>query len=96
MEQSDAAGNSGADERDFEVDTDTPDVTVEQAAGQDDPTNAQPIHFTADFNEPVSGFTAGDVNLGGTADSSSATVTAHGGPETPTTSRSPGSPATAR
>ena len=50
VDQSDAAGNSGFDERDFEVEsTGTPDVTVNQAAGQDDPTNSQPIHFTADL-----------------------------------------------
>ena len=44
VEQSDAAGNEGDDERDFEVDTVRPDVTVEQAAGQADPTNDQPIN----------------------------------------------------
>ena len=59
----------------FSYDVTAPDVTVEQAAGQDDPTNTQPIHFTAEFSELVSGFGAEDVTLGGTADSSLATVT---------------------
>jgi predicted Rdx family selenoprotein len=75
VDQSDAAGNGGFDEREFDVDTIRPDVTVEQAAGQDDPTNTQPIHFTAEFSEPVTGFDETDVTLGGSAGSGSATVT---------------------
>lgn len=39
------------------------DVTINQAAGQADPTNVSPILFTAVFSEPVTGFTGTDVNL---------------------------------
>ena len=34
-----------------------PTVTINQAAGQADPTNASPINFTVVFSEPVTGFT---------------------------------------
>lgn len=59
------------------ADTVAPTVTVEQAAGQADPTSDSPITFTAAFSEPVTGFEASDVDLsastaGGTL---SATVT---------------------
>jgi hypothetical protein len=49
---------------------------VDQATGQPDPTGASPIHFTAVFSEPVSGFGdgAGDVTLSGTAGATSAVV----------------------
>ncbi len=53
-------------------------VTVEQASGQSDPTNAGPIAFTATFNQSVTGFEAADVTLGGTAGPTTAAVT--GGP----------------
>ena len=33
-----------------------PTVTINQAAGQADPTNASPINFTVVFSEPVTGF----------------------------------------
>lgn len=49
------------------LDTTAPTVTLEQAVGQADPTRSQPIHFTASFSEPVTGFTASDVSLSGTA-----------------------------
>ena len=38
-----------------------PSVTINQAVGQADPTSTGPIHFTAVFNEAVSGFATGDV-----------------------------------
>lgn len=41
-------------------------VTINQATGQTDPTSTSPIHFTATFSEPVSGFTAADVSFAGT------------------------------
>ncbi len=44
-----------------------PTVTINQAVGQADPTNASPIRFTVVFSESVNGFTASDVTLGGTA-----------------------------
>jgi len=50
-----------------DVDEIAPTVTIKQAAGQADPPNAGPIHFTVVFSEPVTGFSATDVLLGGTA-----------------------------
>jgi hypothetical protein len=55
-------------------DSTPPDVTINQAAGQADPTSASPINFTAVFTEPVSGFQTGDVTLGGTAGATTAGV----------------------
>src|SRR5207247_2647031 len=58
-----------------------PTVTINQAAGQADPTSASPINFTAVFSKPVSGFTGTDVTIGGTAGGTK-TVTVSGGPST--------------
>ena len=44
---------------------DPPSVTVNQAAGQDDPTSASPIVFDVEFSEPVTGFESSDVDLSG-------------------------------
>jgi hypothetical protein len=54
-----------------------PNVTVEQAGGQLDPTTVSPINFTATFSEPinVSSFTNGDVALGGAAGATTAVIT---------------------
>src|SRR5207237_4656873 len=49
------------------TDTGAPTVLINQAAGQLDPTNAGPIHFTVVFSEAVEGFTASGVALSGTA-----------------------------
>src|SRR5204863_9502713 len=49
------------------ADTTPPSVTINQAAGQADPTNSSPINFTAVFSEPVSGFTSAGVTISGTA-----------------------------
>ncbi|TLY21751.1 MAG: hypothetical protein E6K68_05105, partial [Nitrospirae bacterium] len=62
-------------------DTTPPSVTINQAAGQADPTSASPINFTAVFSEPVSGFTGSDVTISGTAGGTK-TVTVSGGPST--------------
>ena len=53
----------------YTIDKTSPTVTINQAAGQADPTNAQPINFTAVFNEAINGatFTGVDVALSGTA-----------------------------
>jgi hypothetical protein len=48
-------------------DTTPPAVTINQAAGQADPTNSTPINFTVVFTELVTGFTVDDVTLSGTA-----------------------------
>jgi hypothetical protein len=42
-----------------------PTVTLNQAIGQADPTNAPPILYTVVFSQPVTGFTASDVSLAG-------------------------------
>jgi len=43
-------------------------VTIDQATGQDDPTNTTPINFTVVFSEPVTDFDdANDVSISGTA-----------------------------
>src|SRR5439155_1312522 len=69
---SDAAGNlntastSTANSVSFTpADTTPPSVTINQAAGQVDPTNSSPINFSAVFSEPVSGFSGAGVTLSG-------------------------------
>ena len=80
----DASGNrSVSSEQTFTTaaapDTAAPAVTVDQAAGQADPTSTSPINFTAVFSEPVTGFTTGDVTVAGTAPGTkTATVTGSG------------------
>src|ERR671920_36512 len=65
----DAAGNtntaSTSTDNSVTYDATAPTVTVNQAAGQADPTNASSINFTVVFSEPVTGFTSADVALGG-------------------------------
>src|SRR5256885_6221429 len=56
-------------------------VTIDQAAGQADPTSASPINFSAVFSKPVSGFTGAGVTLSGTAGGTK-TATVSGGPST--------------
>jgi hypothetical protein len=62
---------------DISLDTRGPSVTINQASasGQADPTTDSPIHFTAVFDEPVTGFTGSDVTLSGTAGATTAVVT---------------------
>src|SRR5207248_11584299 len=65
----DAAGNPslGSTSTDNAVtfDTVSPAVTVSQAAGQGDPSNASPLRFSVVFGEPVTGFDASDVGFTG-------------------------------
>jgi arylsulfatase A-like enzyme len=61
-----------------DVDTTPPTVTINQAAGQADPTTNLPINFTVIFSEPVTNFASGDVTLGGTAGATTASVTGSG------------------
>ena len=49
-----------------------PTVTINQAAGQADPTNTSPINFTVVFSETVTDFATGDVTLSGTAGATTA------------------------
>ena len=51
------------------------DVTVEQAAGQVDPTNASPVHFTVIFDRKTTDFVTGDATIGGTATGIGQTIT---------------------
>ena len=54
-------------------------VTINQATGQADPTGTSPINFTVLFSSAVTGFTAGDVTIAGTAGGTKvATVTGSG------------------
>ena len=64
-----ANANSASTSTDNSVTYDNvaPTVTINQAAAQDDPTDASPINFTVTFSETVTGFATGDVTLAGTA-----------------------------
>jgi hypothetical protein len=44
-----------------------PTVTINQAAGQADPTASSPVNFTVVFSEPVSDFVTGEITFTGTA-----------------------------
>ena len=74
----DAAGNPNTASTSFDntvtYDVTLPAVTIEQAAGQADPTGASPVHFTVLFNEPVADFATGDVTIEGTAPGSKTAV----------------------
>ncbi|MEY4731396.1 MAG: hypothetical protein RL681_342, partial [Candidatus Parcubacteria bacterium] len=61
------AGNGSFTGQVYTVDKSIPTVTINQAAGQADPASASPVNFTVVFSEPVSGFTASDVAITGTA-----------------------------
>jgi hypothetical protein len=60
----------------FTFDTTKPNVTINQAAGQTDPSKTSPINFTVVFDEPinVSSFSAGGVLLSGTAGATTAVI----------------------
>ena len=79
----DAAGNQSAqtDGPTVTIDRTAPTVTINQAVGQADPTNASPINFTATFSEQVTGFATGDVTIAGTSGGTK-TGTVSGGPTT--------------
>jgi large repetitive protein len=57
------------------TDSTAPSVTINQASGQAETTSTSPIHFTAVFDEPVTGFDGSDVTLSGTAGATTAVVT---------------------
>ncbi|MDY6951382.1 MAG: choice-of-anchor D domain-containing protein [Thermodesulfobacteriota bacterium] len=72
------AGEPGTDET-YSVDNRAPTPDVDLAEGQADPASTQPINFSVDFGEDVTGFTDAGLTLGGTAlGTKSAVVT--GGP----------------
>ena len=74
----DAAGNSStastSTDNQVTVDNISPTVTINQAVGQADPTNALPVNFTAVFSEPVTGFDATDISFSGSTISTSQAV----------------------
>ncbi|MCW3016576.1 MAG: Fibronectin type domain protein [Solirubrobacterales bacterium] len=77
--QPDTAGNTATSTANtFTVDATAPTVTVNQKAGQADPTNTLPILYTVTFSEPVTGFTAADLTRGGTSTGGTPTVTGSG------------------
>jgi len=53
-------------------------VTLNQAGDQDDPTNADSVRFTVNFSQPVTGFSAEDVQLGGSAGADTVTISGSG------------------
>ncbi|MBO0698525.1 MAG: hypothetical protein J2P46_09030, partial [Zavarzinella sp.] len=61
----DMAGNASSSSSPLalSIDTARPTVTIEQAAGQSDPTNVSSIAFHVTFSKPVTGFTAAAVDL---------------------------------
>jgi hypothetical protein len=79
---SDDAGNtnqaSTSTDNEVSYDNTPPTVTINQAAGQGDPTNVSPINFSVVFSEPVSDFAIGDVTLSGTASPTTHAVTGSG------------------
>ena len=78
----DAAGNpssaSTSTDNSVTYDATAPTVTVEQKAGQADPTKVLPLRWTVTFSEPVSGFDAGDLTRGGTSTGGTVDVTGSG------------------
>jgi hypothetical protein len=55
-----------------------PTVTINQAGGQSDPANVEPILFTIVFSEPVFGLTGGGITLNGTASPNLVDVSGNG------------------
>ena len=79
----DAAGNrnltSTSTDNIVTLDNVRPNVTINQAPAQTDPTSLQPLNFRVVFNEPVTGFDESDVSLNGsTANVSAAQITVTG------------------
>lgn len=58
----------------YTIDQALPTVTVNEASGQADPVNSSPINFTVVFSEAVTGFTASDISIGGSAGATTAVI----------------------
>ena len=73
-------GNGNFTGQSYTIDKIAPTVTINQAAGQADPTSTSPINFTVTFSETVTGFTASDISFAGSTASGalSAVVTGTG------------------
>ena len=63
-----------------------PTATIDQAAGQDDPTGASPIEFSVVFSEAVTGFEAGDIDLSASTDTGPLSASVSGSGDTYTVS----------
>ena len=63
-------------------DTVSPTVTLNQVAGQADPTSLSPINFTATFSEGVTSFTGADVDLSPSTAPGTLSAVVTGGPST--------------
>lgn len=74
----DASPDPGSQATTFTVGGVPPTATIDQGAGQADPTSTSPILFAVVFSEPVTGFDGADVVLGGTAGATTAVVTGAG------------------
>ena len=72
------SGNGNFTGQSYTIDKTQPSVTINQAAGQADPTSASPINFTVTFSETVTGFTAGDISFAGSTASGTLTATVTG------------------
>jgi hypothetical protein len=75
-------GNAASTSTDNSVGYANRTVTINQAAGQADPTANSPINFTVVFSGPVTGFTASDINFFGSTAPGTLTATITGGPTT--------------
>lgn len=71
------AGVTTSNTQAYTIDTVIPTVTVEQAAGQPDPTNQSNAHFQVVFSEAMqaSTFTTSDISLSGTVNGSVSSIT---------------------
>lgn len=76
----DAAGNGsfGSASTNLTIDTIAPTVTINQAAGQPDPTTGTTIEYTAVSSENIYGLTGAGVTFTGTAGATTATITGSG------------------
>ena len=72
------AGNGNFTGQSYTIDKTQPSVTINQAAGQADPTSASPINFTVTFSETVTGFAAGDISFAGSTVGGTLTATVTG------------------
>ncbi len=73
-----AGASSLAANKNIAIDTAPLTVTINQDAGQPDPTAGSTINFAVVFSKPVTSFDSSDVTIGGTAGATNATVTAVG------------------
>ncbi|MCT7984187.1 Ig-like domain-containing protein [Laspinema sp. A4] len=76
----DAASNISTPSAPFTVtiDTTAPTVTINQDAGQPDPTAGTTVNFEVVFSESVTGFDDTDITVGGTAGATTANITGSG------------------